>query len=121
MKILFVDDDPLQLKIITKTFKNLGYEVVGASSGKSALEMIPTFTPNIIVSDGEMPEMNGIELAFNLKDSNIPFFILTSRSMVKNKAESKNYIKSSMLKSESPRSISYTIGLIERGIFPGYF
>lgn len=65
MRVLLVDDDPL-VRIALKTlieWEKLGYELVGeASNGIEALHIIEEKTPDIVVSDMKMPQMNGIEM-----------------------------------------------------------
>ncbi len=80
-KILLVDDNQLFLKMLSKAFKKSGIECITAESGLEALEILKTITPAAILSDYEMPDMNGIEFRQRLMDdpvlNNIPFVFLT--------------------------------------------
>jgi DNA-binding NtrC family response regulator len=62
--ILVVDDDPTILQSVT-TFLDGEYNVLGAGSGKQALQLSIDFKSEIclLLSDFQMPEMSGIELA----------------------------------------------------------
>lgn len=66
MKVLLVDDEPLTTESLERyiDWKGLGIlEVRTASNGLEALELLPRFNPDVIVSDVRMPRMNGIEFA----------------------------------------------------------
>jgi CheY-like chemotaxis protein len=62
--ILFVDDDPLIAMSTTEMLEDLGHHVIGASSGRHALDIIKSEQPiDLMVTDHVMPGMTGIELA----------------------------------------------------------
>jgi PAS domain S-box-containing protein len=62
--ILFVDDDPLIAMSTTEMLEDLGHQVIGASSGLHALDIIKSEQPiDLMVTDHVMPGMTGIELA----------------------------------------------------------
>jgi len=82
-KILLVDDSEFFLKMMGRTFENNGFECWFASSAAEALLFLDKNPPpDIILSDYEMPEINGIEFRRLLIDNNklkdIPFVFLTS-------------------------------------------
>jgi len=62
LRILIVDDDPIALEMLDYFLKEAGYLVERASNGIQAIEKMRHFCPRIIISDVDMPEMNGIEL-----------------------------------------------------------
>ncbi len=62
LKVMIVDDDPIALEILANFLRVSGYRVETASNGKEALEKMRFYTPRIVISDVDMPEMNGIEL-----------------------------------------------------------
>lgn len=80
-KILLVDDNQLFLKMLSKAFTKSGIECITAESGLEALEILKTVTPAAILSDYEMPDMNGMEFRQQLMNdsvlNNIPFVFLT--------------------------------------------
>jgi sigma-B regulation protein RsbU (phosphoserine phosphatase) len=81
-KILLVDDDQLFLKLMVQVFKKSGFECEVAGSAEEAITLLNTGTPpNIILSDYEMLEMNGLEFRRHLMEDavfkNIPFVFLT--------------------------------------------
>ena len=60
MRLLIVDDNVLLLKSLVRQFSR-HYEVFSADSAKAALEIISKESVDIIVSDYDMPDMNGVE------------------------------------------------------------
>jgi CheY-like chemotaxis protein len=62
--ILFVDDDPLIAMSTTEMLEDLGHRVIGASSGRHALDILNSGEPlDLMMTDHVMPGMTGIELA----------------------------------------------------------
>ena len=66
-KILVVDDNLLNVKVSERTLKMMGYKVVGASSGKEAIDKVKTEKYDLILMDIMMPEMDGVECLKTLK------------------------------------------------------
>ncbi len=62
LKVMIVDDDPIALEMLANFLQVAGYNVELASNGKEALEKMRHYTPRIVISDVDMPEMNGVEL-----------------------------------------------------------
>lgn len=83
-KILLLDDDPQMIKLFKFSLEKAGYECKSFNSAKEALEGIKSFTPDLIISDIMMPQMDGFEFREKiLKESNvknIPFLFLTAKS-----------------------------------------
>jgi two-component system chemotaxis response regulator CheY len=67
MKILVVDDDKTTRKLLSLYLKAKGYEVVTAENGLDAMEKLGTENINLVVTDMNMPYMDGIELTKNLR------------------------------------------------------
>jgi putative two-component system response regulator len=65
--ILVVDDVPANLKYLSETLKQCGYQVRPAPNGKMALEAARTHPPDLILLDIRMPEMDGYETCAHLK------------------------------------------------------
>jgi len=82
-KILAVDNDTSSLHIINQILlnSNKNFEILNAQSGKFALEIIENETPDLIITDWDMPEMTGIELIkilqSNPKTAVIPVIVCT--------------------------------------------
>ncbi len=62
MRILLVDDDINIIKALSKGLILLGHDVLAAENGSQALEIVRNATPDMIITDIFMPEMDGFEL-----------------------------------------------------------
>ncbi|NVJ09939.1 response regulator [Myxococcus sp. AM001] len=82
-RILVVDDSPLTRELIANLLEAVGYDTVIASDGAEALEVLDAHAVDLVVTDLEMPGVNGLELARRLKGhpvhSRLPVVILTTR------------------------------------------
>jgi len=78
-KVLIVDDDPIVLKSLGKMLEMNGYAVDCAADGRTALEMVERNGHDVILSDINMPEMNGFELLDCVKEKSpsSAFIIIT--------------------------------------------
>jgi adenylate cyclase len=73
-RILIVDDIPANLDILGARLSAHGYEVRTAENGPQALAAVREHTPDLILLDILMPEMDGIEVCRRLRaDSSLPF------------------------------------------------
>lgn len=82
--ILIVDDEPDIATTYVMLFAYHGFNVVTASNGQDALDMLVNMTPDVILSDYMMPLMNGVELCAQLKLNprfTDTLFILTSGAL----------------------------------------
>ena len=61
-RILVVDDQPLNVKLLADSLRSHGYEILTANSGREALESIGAEPPDLVLLDVVMPEMNGYEV-----------------------------------------------------------
>ena len=81
MKILVVDDEDLLVKGIRFNLQNDGYEVITGSTGLDAVEQAKTASPDLIVLDVMMPEMDGLTACSHIRDfSNVPIILLTAKT-----------------------------------------
>jgi len=81
MKILAVEDDPVALTVLEDTLKSLGHEVVLAEEGESAFALQQAQGCRIVVSDWNMPLLDGLSLCQRLRaqpDDYVYFILLTS-------------------------------------------
>jgi CheY-like chemotaxis protein len=66
--VLVVEDDARIRKLVAVTLGRAGYEVTAAANGRQALERVAEATPDLIVSDVMMPELDGFGLVARLRD-----------------------------------------------------
>src|SRR3989304_7841428 len=82
-KILIVDDSPTVISVLKNGISKEGFTVITASDGDEGLQKALTESPDIIISDIEMPKMNGFEFCKQVKadqiTKHIPFVALTSK------------------------------------------
>lgn len=78
-KILIVDDEEILLELLVEYFTSDNWTVEQASNGSEALSKIDVFKPDVILSDINMPLLDGIKLLETLynKESLIPVILLT--------------------------------------------
>jgi putative two-component system response regulator len=88
MHVLAVDDDPISLDILSEHLTHFGYRVTAASNGQEAFELIRSGRFRIVVSDWQMPGINGLELCRLVRRRSaygyVYFILLTSNSGVEN-------------------------------------
>ena len=83
MKILIVDDSRVMRQIVTRTLRQAGYgghDLVEAANGREGLDAVRTHAPDLVLSDWNMPEMNGIDMLQALRASGetVPLGFVTS-------------------------------------------
>jgi two-component system KDP operon response regulator KdpE len=86
--ILVVDDEPQITRVLRTTLNAQGYEIRVANDGETALEIVKDFTPDLVITDLMMPNMNGMELCRELrKTSQVPILVLSVRGEERSKIE----------------------------------
>ena len=79
--VLVVDDDPLNRTILSMSLGNDGYAVLEASNGREALEVLAQHAVDVVLTDIEMPEMDGYGLLQHRRDDErlkeIPFIVIS--------------------------------------------
>jgi diguanylate cyclase (GGDEF)-like protein/PAS domain S-box-containing protein len=85
VNILLVDDDPVVHKMIEKLLVGEGFNLVHAYNGEEGLKMAIELKPDLILLDLVMPDIDGFEVAENIKkhpiSAQIPIFIITSKDL----------------------------------------
>ncbi len=75
MKILIVEDDENYRAFMETSLRQKNYEVVAASNGKKALEILESEPVNFVISDWMMPAMSGVELCRQIRERNFDRYI----------------------------------------------
>lgn len=81
ISILLVDDDPTLLRLMVMVLEASGYLVRNAANGQEAQQLFLQQPPDILVTDLQMPVMDGIRLVEwvrNQQQSSLPILVLTS-------------------------------------------
>ena len=86
MKVLFVDDSPTMRRIIANSLIKIGFDdLIEAENGADALKKLENVEVDMIITDWNMPELNGeqfvIKLRENPKYKNTPILVVTTRGM----------------------------------------
>jgi PAS domain S-box-containing protein len=79
--ILYVDDEPLLLKVTREYLESLGFIVDIADSGAEALEILSKKLYDVVIADYQMPGMDGIELLKKIRETypDLPYILFTGR------------------------------------------
>ena len=89
-KILLVDDEPSNRSLLRDILGNSGYEIVEADNGRVALEIAAAESPDTVLLDVMMPEMDGFETCSLFKQDEtlaaIPIIFVTARTDVEDLA-----------------------------------
>jgi two-component system KDP operon response regulator KdpE len=79
-KILVVDDEPAQLRLAEQFLAGRGYEVIKAGSGQEAVRLIYERTPDLVLLDVMMPEIDGWQTCRLIREvSDVPIIMLTGK------------------------------------------
>jgi DNA-binding response OmpR family regulator len=90
-RILLAEDDDAIVELVNAALEGAGYERLRAENGARAIDMLRIYTPDMLILDVMMPEMDGIEAAERIRHdellTEIPIMMLTALSGVDNKVE----------------------------------
>jgi len=88
-RILIVDDEPLNLDLLSQELADLGHVTENSASGADALKKMRGFDPELIFLDYQMPGMNGIEVLREIRrqDKNLPVIIITAYGTIERAVE----------------------------------
>lgn len=90
-KILIVDDDLDTLRMVGLMLERQGYKIVAASGGRQALTLTGSENPDLILLDIMMPDLDGLEVARQLRSSpdtrDIPIIMFTAKTQLENKLD----------------------------------
>ena len=76
-RILLVDDDPAIQRLLRRWLEKAGYLVQAVSDGRQAMHMIQENTPQLLITDWQMPEFDGVTLCQWLRQQHLPNYVYT--------------------------------------------
>jgi PAS domain S-box-containing protein len=124
LKILFVDDEPDARGLVKRLLEDCGAEVVTADSASQALELVTRYSPNLVISDVGMPDVDGYEFLRKLRKSDhvcatVPAIALTAfaRSEDRTRALRAGYIHH-VAKPIEPSELLATIAAVSGRVLP---
>jgi chemosensory pili system protein ChpA (sensor histidine kinase/response regulator) len=87
--VLIVDDSLSVRNSLVQLMRDAGYRAETARDGIDAIDTLSTFKPDVVLTDLEMPNMNGVELTYHLREredmKGMPIIMITSRSQDKHR------------------------------------
>jgi len=93
-RVIIVDDSIDVRRVLRMTLEQEGYEVIEADSGRQALEIYPEDHVDMLITDLNMPDMDGIELIKEVRKKPgarfMPIIMLTGETQPEKKQEAKN-------------------------------
>ena len=89
--LMVVDDDAVARQTMEDILTDEGYEVIVANNGRDASEQLTRRVPQLLLTDLEMPELNGERLIEQVRVSHprLPILVLTSRLVIDARREAK--------------------------------
>ncbi len=74
-KVLVGDDDPAIRRLLTRWLEKAGYSTQSVGDGQEALEVIAADCPDFVITDWEMPRINGLELCRRVREMQLPHYV----------------------------------------------
>lgn len=85
IRILCVEDNPQNMRLVRKILCAAGYEVIEANDGQSGISMALGQLPDLILMDVNLPDIDGLEATMNLRThesmTSVPIVALTANAM----------------------------------------
>jgi two-component system, cell cycle response regulator DivK len=122
-KILYVEDNPQNMRLVRKILSGAGYSVIEAVDGSSCFSMLEHERPDLILMDVNLPDIDGLEVTARLKTnpdvSPIPIIALTANAMHGDRercfaAGCSGYIPKPITKSELLSTVAHFLKDVER-------
>lgn len=84
-KILYIEDNPHNMRLVRKMLQMGGYEVMGVTDGKTGIETALREIPDLILLDINLPDLDGVEVCARIRAEEsiswIPIIALTANAM----------------------------------------
>jgi two-component system KDP operon response regulator KdpE len=86
--VLVVEDEPQMRKFVRIALESHGYRVVEAASGEEAVRHATTYTPDAIVLDLGLPDMDGLDVTKRIREwSSVPVLVISARGQEDSKVQ----------------------------------
>lgn len=114
MKILVVDDETSMLKLISVSLESQGHSILTAENGNEGLAVAIRENPRLIILDLMMPEMSGLEMLRELRQtSDVPVIILSAYPSDENMEKARELgIECFLTKPFEPETLMETINVV---------
>lgn len=120
MQVLIVEDDPISGAMIRNQVKVLGYQPMLVADGTAAIEVLQEGVHDVVISDWEMPGLNGVELCKRLRDDpetgHIFFILVTGRGAEETANVYDAGVDEYLLKPVHPEDLRLVLGAVSRMI-----
>ncbi|MFD1674845.1 ATP-binding protein [Alicyclobacillus fodiniaquatilis] len=109
VRILIVDDDPVNVQVVTNHLTNKGWKTLTAYSGPEALEILESEKVDLVLLDVMMPKMSGLEVCSRIREmytlNDLPVILLTAKNSMDDfilgfKAGANDYLTKPFMKEE---------------------
>lgn len=118
-KILYIEDNPQNMRLVRKMLKIGGHEMIEAKDGETGLALAFSEEPDLILVDINLPDIDGTEITRRLKSSklaHIPIIALTANAMVGDKERYTNagcdgYLAKPITKNELLNTVAHFLAL----------
>lgn len=89
-RVLVVEDNERNLKLVRDVLQYAGYEIIEASTGKEGVELAQSLTPDVILMDLQLPDIDGMEALRRIRKSpataDVPVIAVTAFAMRNDRA-----------------------------------
>ncbi|MFG0333619.1 MAG: PleD family two-component system response regulator [Maioricimonas sp. JB049] len=116
-RILVCDDEPHITRIIEYRLRRAGYEIEAASDGLAGWEALQQNPPSLLITDCQMPRMNGLELCRTIRSDDrfekLPIILLTAKGyeLSSQMLHQELHVAAVMSKPFSPRELTRLVRL----------
>src|SRR5580700_6416964 len=87
-RILVVDDEPQITRVLRTALSSQGYDIRVANDGETAQEIMKDWTPDLVITDLSMPNMDGLELCRRLRQTTqVPILVLSVKGEERTKVQ----------------------------------
>jgi CheY-like chemotaxis protein len=122
-RILIVDDERMIADTLSEIFSRLGYEAFTAYNGLLGLEAARRLSPNLVLSDVVMPDMDGVTMAIEIRSTmpQVQVLLFSGQANTVNllrDAEQKGFHFELLQKPVPPAEIIRKVGLVLDGLNP---